>query len=58
VGLNNFPDPIEQGVGIRIPKEATIILGQSQFSPNRPAANFRKRDTKHFHKGNLQKAKY
>jgi hypothetical protein len=32
-GLNSPPDPIERRVWIRIPKEPTIVPGQSQFSP-------------------------
>jgi hypothetical protein len=33
VGLKNPQDPIESRVWIPIPKEATVIPGQSQFSP-------------------------
>jgi hypothetical protein len=32
-GLNSPPDPIEQRLWIRIPKEPTIVAGQSQFAP-------------------------
>jgi hypothetical protein len=32
-GLNNPPDPIKRRVWIRVPKAATVVPGQSQFSP-------------------------